>query len=193
MPSTTAFTTRCWRNLSPLLAGLWLAVWMALAQAGTIEPRQASLSAGEDNHTLATEFDIRLGSRLEDVVTRGIALYFNLEFVLERPRKYWVAEHLATRSLSYRLTYSTLTRQYRVSSGSLHQNFATLDEAVRVIGRLVAFPVIERNALKSGDTYAAAVRLSLDRSQLPKPFQIDAITDKDWQVEAKTQRWNYTP
>jgi hypothetical protein len=180
-------------KFSLLLAGLSLAVWMTLAQAGSIEPKSASLTAGEDNHTLATEFDIRLGSRIEDVVTRGIAVYFNLELVIERPRKYWLPEHLLTRTLSYRLSYSTLTRQYRVNAGAVYQNFATLEEALRSIGRLVAYPVIERSALKSGDTYAVAVRLALDRSQLPKPFQVDAITDKEWQVDAKTERWSYTP
>jgi hypothetical protein len=193
MPSTTAFITRSLKKFSLLLAGLSLAVWMTLAQAGSIEPKSASLTAGEDNHTLATEFDIRLGSRIEDVVTRGIAVYFNLELVIERPRKYWLPEHLLTRTLSYRLSYSTLTRQYRVNAGAVYQNFATLEEALRSIGRLVAYPVIERSALKPGDTYAVAVRLALDRSQLPKPFQVDAITDKEWQVDAKTERWSYTP
>jgi hypothetical protein len=193
MPSTTAFITRYLRSFSPLVVGLLLAVWMTLAQAGSIEAKSASLTAGEDNHTLATEFDIRLGARLEDVVTRGIAIYFNLELVIERPRKYWLPEHLLTRTLTYRLSYSTLTRQYRVTSGTLHQNYSTLEEALRVIGRLVAYPVIERSALKSGDTFAVAVRLALDRSQLPKPFQVDAITDKEWQVDAKTEHWSYTP
>jgi hypothetical protein len=36
------------------------------------------------------------------------------------------------------------------------------------------------------------VRLALDRSQLPKPFQVDAIVDRDLQVEAKVLRWQLT-
>jgi hypothetical protein len=35
------------------------------------------------------------------------------------------------------------------------------------------------------------VRLALDRSQLPKPFQVDAITDRDLQVETTVLRWQF--
>jgi len=162
-----------------------------LARAGSIEPKQAQLTPGDEGYTLSADFAVDLGSRLEEAVTRGLPLYFNLEFVLERHRKYWVNEHIATRTLGYRLAYSSLTRQYRLSTGSLHQNFASLGEALRVIGRIAALPVTEKNALKPGDTYEAAVRLSLDRTQLPKPFQVDALTDREWHVEAPTYRWQF--
>jgi hypothetical protein len=148
------------------------------AHAGSIEPKTAALTPGDDGYTLSAEFAVDLGNRLEEAVARGVPLYFNLEFVLERNRKYWVNEHIVSRSLSYRLAYSSLTRQYRLTTGSLHQNFGSLAEALRVVGRIAALPVVDKDALKNGESYEAAVRLALDRSQLPKPFQVDAITDK---------------
>ena len=54
-------------------------------------------------------------------------------------------------------------------------------------------PPVIAAVLRPDEKYHAAVRLSLDRSQLPKPFQIDAITDREWQVEAKTKRWTFQP
>jgi hypothetical protein len=191
----TAFFTRCCKRLECGLAVLLPALlmsWTLAASAGSIEPKRAALSPGEDGYTLSAEFAVDLGSRLEEAVARGVPLYFNLEFILERTRKYWVNEHITTRSLSYRLSYSSLTRQYRLSTGSLHQNFASLEDALRVVGRIAALPVAERDALKNGETYQAAVRLALDRSQLPKPFQVDAITDKGLQVEAKVLRWQFS-
>ena len=191
----TAFFTRCCKRLECGLAVLLPALlmsWTLVASAGSIEPKRAALSPGEDGYTLSAEFAVDLGSRLEEAVARGVPLYFNLEFILERTRKYWVNEHITTRSLSYRLSYSSLTRQYRLSTGSLHQNFASLEDALRVVGRIAALPVAERDALKNGETYQAAVRLVLDRSQLPKPFQVDAITDKGLQVEAKVLRWQFS-
>jgi hypothetical protein len=62
---------------------------------------------------------------------------------------------------------------------------------MRVVGRIAALPVLDKDALKVGESYEAAVRLSLDRSQLPKPFQVDAIMDRDLQVEAKVLRWQF--
>lgn len=161
------------------------------AHAGSIEPKRAALTPGEDAYTLSAEFAIDLGTRLEDAVARGVPLYFNLEFVLERSRKYWVNEHITTRSLTYRLAYSGLTRQYRLTTGNLHQNFGSLAEAMRVVGRIAALPVAERDQIKAGESYEAAVRLALDRSQLPKPFQVDAITDRELQVETRVLRWQF--
>lgn len=191
----TAFFTRCCRRLEQglarLLPGLLLLGALA-AHAGSIEPTRAALSPGDEGYTLSAEFAIDLGGRLEEAVARGVPLYFNLEFILERHRKYWVNEHIVSRSLTYRLAYSSLTRQYRLTTGNLHQNFASLAEAMRVVGRIAALPVADRDALKNGESYEAAVRLALDRSQLPKPFQVDAITDKGLQVEAKVLRWHFT-
>lgn len=191
MPNMTAFFTRCCRRLEAWLLLLLLCA-AAAAHAGSIEPRRAALSPGDDGHTLSAEFAIDLGPRLEDAVARGVPLYFNLEFILERQRKYWVNEHIVARSLAYRLSYSSLTRRYRVSTGNLHQSFATLDEALRVVGRIAALPVTERDAIKPGESYEAAVRLGIDRSQLPKPLQVDAITDRSLHVDTKVLRWQFT-
>ncbi|MEI2650830.1 MAG: DUF4390 domain-containing protein [Microthrixaceae bacterium] len=84
-----------------------------------------------------------------------------------------------------------LTRRYRLSSGGLHRSFATLGEALRVLGRVVNLPVADKSALKAGSHYDAALRLALDRSQLPKPFQLDAIANKGWQVETRVLRWRF--
>ena len=186
----TAFITRCCKRLEAgLLALLLLAAFAA--HAGSIEPKRAALTPGDDAYTLSAEFAIELGNRLEDAVARGVPLYFNLEFVLERSRKYWLNEHITTRSLTYRLAYSSLTRQYRLTTGNLHQNFGSLAEAMRVVGRIAALPVVDRDQIKPGESYEAAVRLALDRSQLPKPFQVDAITDRELQVETRVLRWQF--
>jgi len=186
----TAFITRCCKRLEGGLLALLLLAAVS-AHAGSIEPIRATLMPGDDGYTLSAEFSVDLGNRLEDAVARGVPLYFNLEFVLERSRKYWVNEHVTTRSLGYRLSYSSLTRQYRLTTGNLHQNFGSLAEAMRVVGRIAALPVVEKDAIKAGESYEAAVRLALDRSQLPKPFQVDAITDRTLQVDAKVLRWQF--
>jgi hypothetical protein len=194
MLNMTAFITRCCKRIEaglPALAFALLLLTAVVAQAGSIEPKRAALTPGDDGYTLSAEFSLDLGNRLEDAVARGVPLYFNLEFVLERSRKYWVNEHVTSRSLTYRLSFSSLTRQYRLSTGNLHQNFGSLEEALRVVGRIAALPVLEKDALKNGESYEAAVRLALDRNQLPKPFQVDAITDRALQVEAKVLRWQF--
>ncbi len=194
MPNMTAFITRCCKRIEAGLPALVLALLLltaVAAQAGSIEPKRAALTPNEDGYALSAEFTVDLGNRLEDAVARGVPLYFNLEFVLERSRKYWINEHVTTRSLTYRLAYSSLMRQYRLTTGNLHQNFGSLAEALRVVGRIAALPVVDKDAIRPGESYEAAVRLALDRSQLPKPFQVDAITDSALHVEAKVLRWQF--
>jgi len=173
---------------------LGLAGQCGLASAGTIEASSARLTASEDAFVLSAEFNIDLGSRLEEIITRGVPLYFLLELEITRNRWFWPGEHIAGHTLTYRLAYIPLTRQYRLSSGGgLHQDFATLSDALRVMGRTAALPVAERSALKPGENYQAALRLSLDRQQLPKPLQLDAIVNGDWTIEAKVLRWQFVP
>jgi len=184
-----------WRRATLRLSA-WLAAWLlaaAIAHAGSIEPQRASLLPTDDGYALSAEFNVDLGPRLEDAVSRGVPLTFYLEFDLTRPRWYWASEHIAGRRIEYRLAYNALTRQYRVSVGSLHQNFATLSESLRVVARVAALPVVDKAALKAGEAYSAAVRLSLDRSQLPKPLQVDALANHDWEVDAKVLRWQFAP
>lgn len=164
------------------------------AQAGSIEPVEAVLNTAEDGSTqLNARFDIDLGPRLEDAVSRGVPLYFTFEFELTRPRWWWSNEYVVTKNLTYRLSYTALTRQYRLTTGNLHRNFATLEEALRVLARVADMHIADRGALKNGETYEAGMRLALDRNQLPKPLQVDAIANRDWQVDTRVLRWRYVP
>jgi Domain of unknown function (DUF4390) len=183
---------RCWRSARSLGLALLLAVSAGHCLASGIEPLRASLTQGEDGYTLAAQFAVDLGPHLQEAVSHGITLTFNLEFELNRPRWYWLDEHVAGVFVTYRLSYNALTRQYRLAVGGLHQNFDSFDETLQVLGHVAALPVADKSALKPGQTYDAALRLSLDKTQLPKPFQVDAIANSDWNVEAKVLRWQYT-
>ena len=174
------------RKLAALAVMLY---WTCLVQAASIEPVRASIVASEDGYALSAEFAIELGARVEETITHGVPLYFNLEVQVTRPRRYWVDEHVLGYALTYRLSYNALTRQFRVSTGSLHRSFDTLGEALRGMGRIGALPIADKAMFKPGETYDAEIRLSLDRSRLPKPFQLDAVASRDWQVDAKVLRW----
>lgn len=185
--------TRCWRSASLTLLATLLVLGASLAKAGVIEPERSQLNLTEEGYVLSADFAIDLGARLEEAVGRGVPLNFSLEFSIERMRWYWLNERVATRNVEYRLSYNTLTQQYRLTVGGLHTNFGTLAEALRVLGHVGELVVAEKSAVRLGHSYLAELRLSLDKSQLPKPLQLDAIAGKDWQVEAKTLRWQFTP
>ena len=162
------------------------------ASAGEIEIRSAVINTGEDGYMLDADVNIELSSRLEEVVSRGVPLYFLTEFELTRPRWYWFDEKVAVKSLAFRLSYHAITRQYRISTGALHQSFGTLDEAMRILSRVRDWSVADKAALKPGQSYYAAVRMRLDLTQLPKPLQVTAIGSREWSLASEWLRWTYT-
>lgn len=164
----------------------------AAAIADGIEVRDARLEAHEDGWVAAAEFDFELNPRLEEAIKKGVPLYFNFEFELARPRWYWFDERPVQLIHSYKLSYHALTRQYRLSAGSLYQSFTTLEEALRLLSRPRQFAV-ERARIRPGDTYVAAVRLRLDVTQLPKPFQIFPLTNREWTLESDWKRFSFRP
>lgn len=174
--------------LTGFLACLAVALSPALG-ADEIGIREAKLKAVDDGLALDADFDFELTPRLADVVSNGVPLYFRVEFELTRRRWYWFDEQTASRSLQLRLSYQPLLRQYRLSSGPLQQSFATLDEALNVLKRVRNWLVVDRTVSFSRTDYEAAVRMRLDTTMLPKPFQLSALTSRDLQLESSWKRF----
>ena len=168
---------------------LLLASFAACAsRADEIEVRDVSLRATEEGLVLDADFAFELTPRLAEVVANGVPLYFRVEFELVRRRWYWFDQTTVVRRLQVRLSYHALSRQYRLSTGLLQQNFATLEEALNVLKRVRNWLVVERSVPLSGD-YEAAVRMRHDVSLLPKPFQLSALTARDLHLDSAWHRF----
>ena len=200
MPFTTGFITHsckklsaAWRLALRLIVCCALATGAcvtAIAHAEGIEVRKAALNASEEGYLLEAEFNIQLTSALDDALHKGVPLYFALEFELMRARWYWTNEKLASLQQQQRLTYNTLTRQYRVGVGALYQNFSSLKEALDYMSRIRRRQDID-GTLRKDTAYAAQLRLRLDTTLLPKPFQLH--TGRDWNINSEWYRWTVTP
>ena len=178
-----------------VLAALAVLLWLALpVRADDIEVANARLTATDEGYALDADFEFNLNPRLEDALAKGVPLFFVIEFEAERPRWYWWNERVVQKTLQIRLSYNALTRQYRVSSGgALSQNFGSLIEAQRAVARVRDWLVLERAQVKPDETFLIALRMRLDLSQMPKPFQVSAITNRDWVLASDWQRWRFTP
>ena len=215
MASTTAASTSWLEIARAALSACWL-LWAAPAAAAEVEVVNPQLTASEDGYVVAADFNFDFNQRLEEAVTKGVVLHFVVDFELTRPRWYWFDEKLVSRSQTYRLSYHALTRQYRLSTGALHQSVDTLSEALRILARLRNWVVVDKPAAdkgerppaekgekgektadkpekplpRPGETYQGAVRLRLDINQLPKPFQIAALGNKDWNLASDWKVWS---
>lgn len=183
---------RCCANLLRSL------IWILLlavpgAQAADISLRNPQINVGEEGYTISADFNINFNSRLEAAVNKGIVLYFAVDFELSRSRWYWLDEQVIRRSKTVQLSYHALTRQYRLSTGALHQGFASLEEALEMVSRLRHWQVIEKGEIKADQTYLAGLRMRLDLTQMPKTFQVSALSNRDWNLSSDWVRWPFTP
>ena len=171
-----------------LLAALVVA-GIAPAYADGIDVKSAVIQPSDDGWQLDASFDIPVSPRLEEAVNRGVPLYFVVEIELARPRWYWFDEKPVQVSQTYKISYTPLLRQYRLSVGNVYQNFTRFEEVTRVLSRLRGWHVADRGAITKDGTYQAAVRMRLDTGQLPKPFQLNAIASRDWTLASDWYRW----
>lgn len=163
------------------------------ARADEIEVREARLAPAEDGIVLDADFTFEFSPRLAEAVANGVPLYFVVEFELTRPRWWWFDDKAAAKRLQQRLSYHALSRQYRLSTGLLQQNFATLEEAVNVLRRVRGWQVVDRTATLADAPYEAAVRMRLDVTLLPKPFQLSALTSRELTLESSWRRFSFRP
>ena len=177
-------------NLVTALRGLVIALLMlagavpahADERIGVIAAELEPAPAGVGGAVLNATFEVEMPQALDEAVQKGIAIYFNIEFELYRKRWYWLDRKVSASTLTYRLSYSPLTRQFRLARGGLSQPFDSLEEALGLLKSVRQWRVIEKGVLSPGDSYDAQVRMRLDVNQLPKPFQVNAITSREWSL-----------
>jgi hypothetical protein len=165
----------------------------AWALADGITVKSATVAVEDADWVVAADFDVQFSPALEEAVNRGVPLYFVVEFEMARPRWYWFDEKPIVASRTYKITYTPLLRQYRISMGSAYQNFTRFDEVTRVLSRLRGWHVADKGAFKKDQVYQASLRMRLDTAQLPKPFQLNAIASRDWTLASDWHRWSITP
>ncbi len=163
------------------------------ASASEIEVRGSQLQVVEDGLALDADFAFEFPPRLAEMVGNGVPLYFVVDFEMTRPRWWWFDEKTAAKRMQLRLSFHPLTRHYRLSTGLLQQQFVTLEEALHVLKRVRNWLVVERGVALADANYEVAVRMRLDSALLPKPFQVSALTSREFQLESSWQRFVFRP
>ncbi|HYM48340.1 MAG TPA: DUF4390 domain-containing protein, partial [Burkholderiaceae bacterium] len=186
-----------WVTLLPWLIWLGIGALVAAPSVARADERIGVMAASleparevGDALLLNATFEFELPQALEEAIQKGIALYFNIEFELFRNRWYWFDRRVAASTLTYRLSYSPLTRQYRLARGGLSQSFESLEEALSLLKSVRNWKVAEKSVVNPREEYHAQVRMRLDVTQLPKPFQVNAITSREWTLASD---WREVP
>lgn len=128
------------------------------------------------------DIDFELNSQLRDAAERGLPLYFTADLTITRARWWWFDDTLADTSLTWRIVYNALTRQWRAGTGELSLPVASLDEAMDAVRHIRNWRVSAAADFDVGIEYDGQLRLRLDTSQLARPFQVNALNSSSWSL-----------
>ena len=186
-----------------LLAFVWVLAWfpgVVVAETHGASVTQMRLEEADDGVYLTAQVQFELSPLVEEVLDKGIAIYFVAEAELYRERWYWTDLKVAQASRYMRLAYQPLSRRWRLNVSpvpitnagfgvSLNQNFETLAEALEGVRRVGRMRLGDISEIGDGPSHPVMFRFRLDTSQLPRPFQIGAFGQSDWDISVeKTTR-----
>lgn len=180
-----------WSWLCALLLLCFLA--SAGAQQTAAEVTQMQVERTEEGVLLSAAVRFDLPHAVDDALAKGIPMFFVAEASIYRDRWYWYDKRVTTTTRHMRLSYQPLTRRWRlqVSSGpfgqsglALGQSFDTRDEALAAVQRISRWRIAEPGDIDPASEHNVDFRFRLDVSQLPRPFQIGAVGQSDWNIVA---------
>ena len=175
------------------------------AVASQVEVSELRLERSDGALLLQSTLRLDLGNAVEEALQKGMPLYFVTEAELVRDRWYWYDKKMNTIARHYRLAYQPLTRMWRLNvsrepigtvglASSLSQTFETLPEALAAIRRTVNWKLTDVSELGSDNKYTLIFKFRLDVSQLPRPFQMMAGSQSEWNLSTqKTLRFSSEP
>ena len=169
-----------------------LGIFSTTVSAEGIKIKSFELERSDNDWLLSATFQIELSPGLEDAVQKGVVLYFQTEFDLTRSRWYWFDEKSVLVQRQTRLSYQPLTQQYRIASEGFTFSAKSMSEALQAVGSIGGWRVMENSQLDPGKSYTASMRMNLDLSKLPKPFQVNALNNRDWNVSSDWYRFPFS-
>ena len=173
---------------------LWLILFFLFpadtAQAEGIRIKNVDLVAAGGGYEISVDSEITLNPTLEQALEKGIILYFVFKYSLVDVRWYWLDDEVVRGKYRVGLRYYALTRQYHLNHASFSQSFNTLSEALGVLGRLRNFPLTVKSELKQDADYIASLRIWLDLTRMPKPFQVEALGSSRWNLSSDKLEWS---
>ena len=169
-----------------------LSLFSTTVSAEGIKIKSFELEKVDNDWLLSATFQIELSPGLEDAVQKGVVLYFQTEFDLTRSRWYWFDEKPALAQRQTRLSYQPLTQQYRIASEGFTFSAKTMSEALQAVGSIGGWRVMEGSQLDPSKSYLASMRMNLDLSKLPKPFQVNALNNRDWNISSDWYRFPFS-
>ena len=204
-----AFFTHCYKNpcaefqRSALGMRTWLRAWVAVlawvvCAASSWAQNQVALTGfqaelNEDIYQMSAQFDLELSNTVQEALLKGIPVHFVVDAKVYRDRWYWSDKLVSSAQRHIRISYQPLTRRWRmqvasqpiVQNGlgvSLMQTYDSLEEVMVNLRRLNRWKFADAAQIETGAGHRLEFAFYLDLSQLPRPLQMGAAGQSEWEL-----------
>ncbi|MEM7206554.1 MAG: DUF4390 domain-containing protein [Pseudomonadota bacterium] len=141
---------------------------------------------------LSCQSRLELPELAEEALINGLPLVFALTVEVARARAWWFDEVVATAAERFQIQHFELSRHYRVTrmSNGTSSTHSTLASALRQVGSLRQFPLIESQHLEEDSDYTGTLVLALDAGSLPLPLRPQVFLSPDWELQSEEFSWD---
>lgn len=134
----------------------------------------------------------QVSSELRNAAEKGVPIYFTADLEIISKRWWWFDKVLVDEHQSWRIVYNALTRQWRVGTGELSLPEVSFEDALSPIRNIRGWAVADISDLNAGERYDGRIRVRLDTSRLPRPFQIDAYNSPAWSLATPWKDFSFS-
>jgi len=135
--------------------------------------------------------DLELSSEALHALESGVVLRISFQYEVAKRRRFWPDEVRQTRRQHFELQYLSLSQRYVVRdlSNATVNSYATLFSALRYLGKIRDFYLIDDWLGKRTKRYAFSMRVVLDWQKLPGPLAVLAFWRGDFSLKSNWYRW----
>lgn len=180
----------CVRVVAALLC--LVSIGPAVAQSHRMEIRSAYVEPSNSVYLLnvTLDFDVPEGARR--ALREGVPLTLDLTIAVNRTRRLWLDETVATLEQHYELVYHALSERYLVrnlNSGE-QASFATLDAALDQLRVIDDLPILDGALLEAERHYEISVRAGMDVRTMPDTLRFVLFWTDDWRQRSEWYTWS---
>jgi hypothetical protein len=185
--------------VAPLLALLAMLVAAPAVRAdaldGVLEVRSAYVSVEQGVFLLYARVAYPVNDDIRAALKDGLTLTFDLDVVVDRERRFWMDATVEELKLQRELSYHAVSDRYvtRVfdprTTGEQH-SYATLEEALEVLGTVDAWPILVTPKLSANRQYRVSLRAGIRRGRLSDTLRVLLFWTDDWHRESEWFSWS---
>jgi len=155
------------------------------------EIRSAFVEPADSVYMLNARLDFALPEGARAAILDGVALTLDLEIEVNRARRFWLDDTVATLEQHYELVYHALSERFLVRNLNSGQqsSWPTLEDAVESLQVVDRLPILDQSLVLPDFRYEVSLRGRLDVRNLPEALRIVLFWVDDWRQQTDWYTW----